>query len=151
MKDDEHWMAVAQTLACKAYDLNEVPIGAVLVLNDEIIGQGYNQTLQLKDPSAHAEIVAIRAAAKKMDNHRLVGANLYVTIEPCSMCAGALVHARIKRLVYGASEPRAGAVDSTIRVLANPSLNHHVEVLGGVGSKAASELMSNFFRAKRKK
>jgi tRNA(adenine34) deaminase len=151
VKSDEHWMAQAHLLAREAFDANEVPIGAVVVLDDEIIGQGYNQTLKLTDPSAHAEIVAIRDAAQKLGNHRLVGANLYVTIEPCSMCAGALVHARIKRLVYGAKELKSGAVESTIAVLANPSLNHHVEVHGGVGSDAASELMSNFFRAKRKK
>ena len=149
MKSDEHWMAIAQSLAEEAGRHDEVPVGAVIVRNNEIIGQGFNQTLGLKDPSAHAEIMALRDAAQNVDNHRLVDSTLFVTIEPCTMCAGALVHARIKRLVYGATEPRAGAVDSTIQVLKNASLNHHIETRSGVGAEEASSLMSSFFKSKR--
>ncbi|MBL4680733.1 MAG: tRNA adenosine(34) deaminase TadA [Pseudomonadales bacterium] len=151
LKDDEHWMGIALSLAASARDMDEVPVGAVVVRDNEIIGEGFNQTLNLNDPSAHAEIMALRDAARKVENYRLVDACLYVTIEPCTMCAGALIHARIRRLVYGAKEPRAGAIESSIQVLDNPSLNHKLEVTSGVCEDAASEIMSTFFRSKRKK
>lgn len=149
MKPAAHWMQQALALAEQARQIDEVPVGAVVVVDDEIIGEGFNQTISRHDPTAHAEIVAIRNAARHIGNYRLVDATLYVTIEPCSMCAGALIHARIKRLVYGAKEPRAGAVESSIKVLDNPALNHRVEVVGGVCEAEASQLIAGFFKAKR--
>ena len=143
-------MAYALHLADEANAVGEVPIGAIVVKNEQIIGRGFNQTISSCDPTAHAEIVALRDAASAIKNHRLVDAELYVTIEPCTMCAGALTHARIAKLVYGAREPRAGAVDSSIHVLANPSLNHKVEVIQGVCEYAAAQKMSAFFKARRK-
>lgn len=150
MNQAEHWMQVALNLAEQARDQDEVPIGAVVVQDDELIGQGYNQTISSSDPTAHAEIVAIRDAARHLNNYRLSGCDLYVTIEPCSMCAGALVHARIRTLVFGAVEPRAGAVCSSIAVLDNPSLNHKVEVRSGICEDQAAALMSRFFQEKRR-
>lgn len=144
-------MEMALSLAARARDLDEVPIGAVVVRHNEVIGEGFNQTLTLNDPSAHAEIIALRNAATKIQNHRLVDACLYVTIEPCTMCAGALIHARISRLVYGAKEPRAGAIESSIQVLDNPSLNHKLEVTSGICEAATGKMMSLFFQSKRKK
>ena len=147
---DEYWMDRALALADRARVAGEVPVGAVVVLNGEIIGEGCNAPVGSSDPTAHAEIVALRAAATARDNYRLPGATLYVTIEPCTMCAGALVHARIARLVYGAPEPRAGAVESAARVLETPGLNHRVEVRAGVRAEAASRLVTDFFRARRR-
>ena len=143
-------MQVALELAEQAKNDDEVPIGAVVVRGDEIIGRGFNQTISTSDPTAHAEIVAIRNAARHVNNYRLTGCDLYVTIEPCSMCAGALVHARIQTLIFGAKEPRAGAVCSSIAVLDNPNLNHKVDVQSGVCEQQASTLMSSFFQAKRR-
>jgi tRNA(adenine34) deaminase len=145
----EHWMQSALDLAREAEKQGEVPVGAIVVLDDEIIGRGVNRTISDSDPTAHAEIVAMREAAGKIGNYRLSGASLYSTIEPCTMCAGAMVHARIARLYFGASEPRSGAAGSTINVLANESLNHRVDVEGGVCAEAAAELMKGFFRARR--
>ena len=125
------------------------PVGAVVVRDDEVLGSGFNQPLTARDPTAHAEIQALRAAAAHEGNYRLPGATLYVTLEPCTMCAGALVHARIARLVYGADEPRSGAIRSTATVLSNPNLNHHVAVVTGVGATAAGELLRHFFRQRR--
>ena len=142
-------MQAALKLADKAAEADEVPVGAVVVKDDVIIGEGYNKTIGSLDPSAHAEIIALRDAAKRLGNHRLVETDLYVTIEPCTMCAGAMVHARISRLIYAAREPRAGAIDSSIHVLANPSLNHKVEVISGICEDEASAKMSAFFRARR--
>ncbi len=150
MSSAERWMQVALELAEQAKNDDEVPIGAVVVRGEEIIGRGFNQTISTSDPTAHAEIVAIRDAAKYLSNYRLTGCDLYVTIEPCSMCAGALVHARIQTLIFGAKEPRAGAVCSSIAVLDNPNLNHKVDVQSGVCEQQASALMSNFFQAKRR-
>lgn len=146
----EKWMRYALELADEAAAIQEVPVGAVLVKDGKIIGRGFNQTISASDPSAHAEIVCLRDAASRIKNYRLVDADLYVTIEPCTMCAGALVHARIARLVYGAKEPRAGAVDSSIHVLSNPSLNHKIEVVAGICEVEAATKMSDFFRARRK-
>lgn len=150
MKSAEHWMQIALELAEQAKQLDEVPIGAVVVRSDEVIGKGYNQTIASADPTAHAEIVALRDAAKRLDNYRLSGCDLYVTIEPCTMCAGAMVHARIRNLFFGATEPRAGAVCSSIAALDNPGLNHKVSVQGGICETAAATLMSQFFQQKRK-
>ena len=152
--DDEadklaHWMALALAQARLAASQNEVPIGCVIVLDGAVIGAGFNQTISRCDPTAHAEIVAIRAAATCIGNHRLVGADLFVTIEPCTMCAGALVQSRIKRVIFGAAEPRAGALCSSARVLENPGLNHHVDVVSGICAAQAAILMADFFRVRR--
>ncbi|MEM1230080.1 MAG: tRNA adenosine(34) deaminase TadA [Pseudomonadota bacterium] len=147
--DDEACMDRALALAEQAAAAGEVPVGAVLVLDGRVIGAGRNQTVGTQDPTAHAEIVALRAAARAQGNYRLPGSTLYVTIEPCTMCAGALVHARVARLVYGAPEPKAGAVTSTARVLENPALNHRPKVLGGVRAEAAAAQLKAFFAARR--
>ena len=150
MKADDKFMRQALDLAREAGDLDEVPVGAVVVLEGEIIGRGFNQPITSHDPSAHAEISALRDAATRVGNYRLPGADLFVTIEPCTMCAGALVHARIRRLVFGATEPRAGAVVSTAQVLRNPGLNHRVEVVQGVLAETCADLISDYFKAKRR-
>ncbi len=149
MKSAEEWMQIALELAKQAEALDEVPIGAVVVREGELIGQGFNRTISSADPTAHAEIVAIRDAAKNLDNYRLTGSDLYVTIEPCSMCAGALIHARINQLFYGATEPRAGAVCSSIEVLGNPNVNHRVQHQGGILETETSQLIASFFQRKR--
>jgi tRNA(adenine34) deaminase len=149
MKSDVYWMQQALILADRANEFGEVPVGAVVVRDDAIVGKGFNQTISARDPTAHAEIVALRDAAQILDNYRLVDSDLFVTIEPCTMCTGALVHARIRRLIYGAREPRAGAVDSSIHALSNPSLNHQVEVVSGVCEDEAAKKLSVFFKAKR--
>ncbi len=142
-------MQSALALAKGASDAGEIPIGAVLVKDGEIIGRGQNRTLRDCDPTAHAEIVALRDAAKLMANHRLVDTQLYVTIEPCTMCAGALIHARVSELYFGAREPRAGSVVSSSRVLDNRSLNHRVKIVEGTCRDECSALMREFFRQKR--
>jgi tRNA(adenine34) deaminase len=146
---DHHWMQYAITLAHKARQADEVPVGAVLVLEDQIIGEGWNQPIALHDPSAHAEIMALRAAARTIQNYRLLNTTLYTTLEPCGMCAVALVHARIQRLVFGASDPKAGAVGSVCHLLDMTHVNHHIEVLGGVESTSCARLLTDFFKAKR--
>ena len=145
----ERWMRHALELANEAYLVDEVPVGAVVVVNGELIGRGFNRPIGDCDPTAHAEIVAIRDAATHAGNYRLTGATLYATVEPCSMCAGALVHARIELLVFGALEPRSGAIVSTARVLENSSLNHRPGVLPGVLADESAELLQRFFKAKR--
>ena len=142
-------MYEALELAGEAARRGEVPVGAVVVMDDQVIGRGFNQPISAQDPTAHAEIEALRDAARSTGNYRLPGADLYVTVEPCTMCAGALVHARIRRLVFGAREPRAGAVVSSIRALDNESLNHQVEVIEGVLAEDCSRMMSGFFQQKR--
>ena len=127
----------------------EVPVGAVVVLEGRVVGRGYNQPIGANDPTAHAEIVAIRDAARNVGNYRLPGAALYVTVEPCQMCVGAMVHARVARLVYGASEPKAGAVESAMRGLEHPWLNHRVEATGGVLADECRALMQAFFHERR--
>ena len=145
----EAWMDAAYHQAVRGLESGEVPIGAVVVRDGVVIGTGFNQPLASGDPTAHAEIVAIRAAARTLGNYRLTGATLYVTVEPCLMCAGALVHARLAALVFGTIEPRAGAVRSVMRALDHPSLNHHVEVVDGVLADDSRALMQRFFRARR--
>jgi tRNA(adenine34) deaminase len=132
-----------------ARDSSEVPIGAAVIINDQLVGTGHNQPIGMKDPTAHAEILAIRDAAKRIGNYRLTDATLYVTIEPCAMCAGAIVNARIKRLVYGAPDLRAGAVDSVLQICTNSSLNHRVEVTSGILADDCRALIQTFFREKR--
>ena len=146
---DERWMREALAEARSARGRGEVPVGAVVVLDAVVVGRGSNQPIHAADPTAHAEIVALRNAARAVGNYRLTGAALYVTVEPCLMCAGALVHARIARLVFGAAEPKAGAVRSAMGVLDHPALNHRVEVAGGVLEAECSELMHTFFAARR--
>ncbi len=147
----ETHMRRALALARRAAEAGEVPIGAVVVLDDHIIGEGYNRPIAAQDPTAHAEIMAIRAAAAVLGNYRLTGADLYVTVEPCLMCAGALVHARIRTLVYGAPEPRAGAVRSSAQALETPGLNHRVAVVEGLLAEECREVMQQFFREKRER
>ena len=142
-------MEAALEQARVARDAGEVPIGAVVSVEGEIVGRGFNQPLSSGDPTAHAEIVAIREASRRVGNYRLTGGALYVTIEPCLMCVGALVHARIGTLVFGAAEPKSGAVTSTVRGGDLPGHNHRFEVVSGVREKECRELMQEFFRARR--
>ncbi len=142
-------MRRALQLAERAECEGEVPIGAVLILNGELVAEGWNQPISTHDPTAHAEIVALRAAAAGVNNYRLPGATLYVTLEPCVMCAGALVQARVARLVYGASDPERGAAGSAFDLLASAALNHRPEVVGGVLADLCGELLRTFFQEKR--
>lgn len=146
---DHHWMHHALALAAEAQALGEVPVAALVVRGDEVIGRGYNRNIVDCDPSAHAEIVAMREAGRAVGNHRLVGTTLYCTLEPCLMCAGAMVHARVARLVYAADDPKTGAVGSVFDVLADPRHNHRVEVVRGVLAVEAGERLRAFFRDKR--
>jgi tRNA(adenine34) deaminase len=146
---DELWMEEALRAAQRAQEAGEVPVGAVVVCEGRAIGRGWNRNLGDCDPTAHAEIVALREAAAAVGNHRLANCDLFATIEPCPMCAGALVHARIKRLVYGADDPKAGAVQSVMQVLNHPRLNHRVEVRGGVLAGRCAELLQTFFKNRR--
>src|SRR6185436_19339739 len=145
----EEWMAAALEDARRALAANEVPIGAVVVLDGAIVGRGFNQPISSGDPTAHAEIVAIREAARRIGNYRLTGAVLCVTIEPCLMCVGALVHARIGTLVYGAAEPRSGAIISTVRGSELAGHNHRAAIVGGVRDEECRALMQAFFKDRR--
>lgn len=142
-------MREALALAAEGANLGEVPVGALLVQNGEIIGRGFNCPISRHDPSAHAEMVAIRAAAQSLENYRLPGSTLYVTLEPCSMCAGLIVHARINRVVFGATEPKAGVVQSRGQFFIQDFLNHRVLVEGGVLAQECSTMLSEFFKARR--
>jgi tRNA(adenine34) deaminase len=146
---DELLMEAALRAAQRALDAGEVPVGAVVVHNGQIIAEGWNRNLTGNDPTAHAEITALREAGAIVGNHRLGDCELFATIEPCAMCAGALVHARIKRLVYGAEDPKAGAVHSVMQVLNHPQLNHRIEVKGGVLGGRCAEMLQSFFRERR--
>ena len=146
---DTEFMCNALTEARAAADAGEVPIGAVAVVNGEIVGLGQNRVLRDQDPTAHAEIVAMRKAARAVGNYRLTECELYVTLEPCAMCAGAMIHARLKRLVYGPHDPKAGAAGSVLEVLNHPRLNHQMEVTAGVLEKECGELLREFFRKRR--
>jgi tRNA(adenine34) deaminase len=142
-------MEEALRAAQRALEAGEVPVGAIVVCSGNIIGRGSNRNINDSDPTAHAEIVALREAGAALGNHRLEGCELFVTIEPCAMCAGALVHARLKRLVYGADDPKAGAVHSAMQVLNHPSLNHRMEVRTGVLAGRCAEVLQTFFRSRR--
>ena len=142
-------MTRALELARQARDRGEVPVGAIVVHDGAVIGEGFNQPISLADPSAHAEMQAIRMAARRLDNYRLLDATVYVTLEPCAMCAGAMVHARIKRLVYGAADPKTGATGSVFNLVQTERLNHRLEVEGGVMKKECGELLKDFFRKRR--
>lgn len=145
-----NWLAAALKLAHRAQEQNEVPIGAVVVLQDEIVGEGWNQPITTNDPTAHAEIIALREAAKNIGNYRLIDTTLYVTIEPCVMCIGAMVHARIKKLIYGADDPKAGAVKSMLPLLDFAKFNHQIVWEGGVMAVECASLLQNFFKKRRK-
>ena len=147
---DIDFMRLALAEARRAAERGEVPVGAVLVQDGKVVGRGFNQPITSHDPSAHAEMVAIRQAATALQNYRLPGTTLYVTLEPCTMCSGLLIHSRIARLVYGASEPRAGAVASRSQVLDQPWMNHRIQVEGGVLAEECGALLSAFFRGRRK-
>ena len=147
--EHERWMRAAVDQALLALEAEEVPVGAVVVHDGRVAGAGFNQPIRSGDPTAHAEMVALRSAARALGNYRLTGATLYVTVEPCLMCAGALVHARIATLVYGAPEPRSGAVQSVAQALDNPALNHRVSTLGGVLEAECRELLQAFFQRRR--
>jgi tRNA(adenine34) deaminase len=149
--EDAAWMALALEQARMAAEAGEVPVGALVIKDGEIVGKGHNRNLLDNDPTAHAEIVALRQAAMRLGNHRLSGCVMVATIEPCSMCAGALIHARISRLVYGATDPKAGAAGSVLQVLNHPSLNHQIEVTSGVLAGECSEILQDFFRRKRQR
>ena len=146
---DVEYMNQALQLAGMALEAGEVPVGAVVVRNGEIIGRGFNAPISRHDPSAHAEMMALRDAARRLGNYRLVGCELFVTLEPCLMCAGAIMHARIARLVYGAGDPKTGACGSVVDAFAEPRLNHHTEVAGGVLAGECGALLSNFFALRR--
>jgi tRNA(adenine34) deaminase len=148
-RNDAAWMELALAQARSAAEAGEVPVGAVVVKDGVIVGTGQNRNLRDHDPAAHAEIVALRQAGAQLGNHRLGGCVMYATIEPCAMCAGAMLHARLARLVYGASDPKAGAAGSALDVLNHPRLNHRMEVTSGVLADKCSEILQAFFRQKR--
>lgn len=149
--DDSHYMRLALTQAQRAFAAGEVPVGAVVVHEGQVIATGFNEPIGRLDPSAHAEMVAIRNAAQALGNYRLSGATLYVTVEPCTMCAGLLVHSRIERLVYGATEPKSGAVRSNLQLFESGPYNHRLEVAGGVLEDECAALMSRFFAERRER
>ncbi len=146
---DLRWMRYALTLAQQAAQQEEVPVGAVIVRDNVVIGEGWNRPVTTSDPTAHAEVVALRDAATRIGNYRLTGATLYVTLEPCLMCAGAMVHARIGRLVFGACDPKRGAINSTTHAFETQGLNHRVELEGGVLAEESAALLQGFFRVRR--
>ncbi|HXY08895.1 MAG TPA: tRNA adenosine(34) deaminase TadA [Terriglobales bacterium] len=146
---DELWMEEALRAARLGLERGEVPVGAVVVREGKLVGRGWNRNLSDCDPTAHAEIVALREAAAMVGNHRLEDCELFATIEPCAMCAGALVHARLQRLVYGADDPKAGAVHSVLQVLNHPGLNHRMEVRGGILAGRCAGLLQDFFKHRR--
>ena len=148
---DEEWMDEALTEAARAETAGEVPVGAVVVLHEAIIGRGHNRPIALSDPTAHAEILALREAARTLGNYRLPGTTLYVTVEPCLMCVGALLPARVQRLVFGCHDPKAGAAGSLYDVSNDPRLNHQLEVTTGVRADESRELLQRFFRSRRKR
>jgi tRNA(adenine34) deaminase len=150
MNDDEKWMQIAISEANLAKSKNEIPVGAVLIQNNELIAQAYNQPISHNDPTAHAEIQVLRIAAKQQSNYRLVGSTIYVTLEPCAMCLGAMMHARIKRIVFGASDPKTGVCGSCANLTSEAFFNHRIAVLGGILEKESKEILQSFFKLRRK-
>jgi tRNA(adenine34) deaminase len=146
---DAAWMELALEQARRGAEAGEVPVGALVIKDGKIIGHGHNRNLLDNDPTSHAEIVAMRQAAATLGNHRLLGCEMFVTIEPCAMCAGTMIHARIARLVYGAADPKAGAVSSVLQVVNHPRLNHKMEVTAGVLADRCSHVLQEFFKKKR--
>ena len=149
--DDEKFMRLALREAVKAAEEEEVPVGALLVREGRVVARAHNRPIGMKDPSAHAEILALRRAARKLGNYRLTGCTLYVTIEPCSMCAGAMIQARLRRVVFGASDPKAGASGTVLTVLNHPRLNHQVEIVEGVLAEECAAILREFFASRRGK
>jgi len=149
MSEPEIWMQHALSLARLGESVGEVPVGAVVVMNNEIIGEGWNQPISTNDPSAHAEIIALRSAAARLKNYRLTGADLYVTLEPCAMCAGAIIHARMTRVLFGARDPRTGAAGSVFDILGSGQLNHSVTVIPGIMDQECGTILREFFKNKR--
>ncbi|TDJ19263.1 MAG: tRNA adenosine(34) deaminase TadA [Gammaproteobacteria bacterium] len=148
--NDEDWMQYALSLAKKAEQQDEVPVGAILVMDDECIAEGWNKPISSNDPTAHAEIMALRAASEQLQNYRLPKTTLYVTLEPCMMCAGALIHARVARVVYGATDPKAGAAGSVFELLGTDKLNHKIEITPGVMKDECASLLTSFFQRRRR-
>lgn len=146
---DEFWMRYAQALAGEAYARGEVPVGAVLVRDGRVLGEGFNQPIGLHDPTAHAEMLALRRAGEAVGNYRLPGSTLYVTLEPCAMCAGAMLHARVARVVFGAFDPKTGAAGSVFDLLTDARHNHRLEVAGGVLQEGCAAQLQDFFRERR--
>lgn len=149
MNRDVDWMRRALELAARAEAEGEVPVGALVVRDDQLLGEGWNQPVALSDPTAHAEILALRTAAQKVGDYRLGGATLYVTLEPCAMCAAAIAHARVARLVFGAWDPRQGAAGSAFNLVATDAMNHRVDSFGGVLSEECGAILKRFFEARR--
>ena len=150
-EQDEAFMREALALAREAGSVDEVPVGAVVVIDGEIVGRGFNQPIRRHDPTAHAEIMALRDAAARVGNYRLPGSTLYVTLEPCVMCSGAIMHARVGRVVFGARDPKTGAAGSVVDLYAEARLNHHADIVGGVLAEESGALLSGFFAARRAK
>ena len=150
MNEDEKWMQIAISEANLAKSKDEIPVGAVLIQNSELIAQAHNQPISHNDPTAHAEIQVLRIAAKQQSNYRLVGSTIYVTLEPCAMCLGAMMHARIKRIVFGASDPKSGVCGSCANLTSEAFFNHRIEVLGGILEKESKEILQSFFKLRRK-
>lgn len=148
-EQDRYWMNYALNLAKQAEQQGEIPVGAVLVVDNQVVGEGWNQSISLNDPSAHAEMMAIRAAGKALQNYRLINSTLYVTLEPCPMCAGLLVHSRVSRLVFGAADYKTGAAGSIMNLLQHSQLNHQLDITSGVEQEVCSERLSAFFRIRR--
>lgn len=146
---DEFWMQRALQLAQRAEAEGEVPVGALMVREEQVIGEGWNQPISANDPTCHAEIMTLRAAASHINNYRLLNTTLYVTLEPCSMCAGAIIHSRVKRVVYGASDPKGGAAGSVFDILGTEKLNHKVEITSGILADECGELLKSFFKSRR--
>ena len=150
MNEDEKWMEIAISEANLAKSKNEIPVGAVLIQNNELIAQAHNQSISHNDPTAHAEIQVLRIAAKQQRNYRLVGSIIYVTLEPCAMCLGAMMHARIKRIVFGASDSKTGVCGSCANLTSEAFFNHRIEALGGILEKESKEILQSFFKLRRK-
>lgn len=148
-QNDEYWMRYALELAKRAWEQGEVPVGAVLVQGDKVIGEGWNRPIGQHDPTAHAEIMALRQGGKVLENYRLLDTTLYVTLEPCVMCAGAMVHGRITRLVYGAKDEKTGAAGSLLDVIGHPGMNHQIQIDCGVLAEECAGMLSDFFRMRR--
>ena len=150
MNEDEKWMQIAISEANLAKSKDEIPVGAVLIQNSELIAKAHNQPISNNDPTAHAEIQVLRIAAKQQSNYRLVGSTIYVTLEPCTMCLGAMMHARIKRIVFGASDPKTGVCGSCANLTSEAFFNHKIAVLGGILEKESKEILQFFFKLRRK-
>ena len=149
IKSDEDWMNEALVLANQARDVGEVPVGAIVVRDNVVIGHGFNQPIKTHNPAAHAEVLALQQAATQLKNYRTIDTTMYVTLEPCSMCAGLMVHARVKRLVFGAYDAKSGAAGSVLNILQHPQLNHQIDVVGGVLAEECGQMLSDFFKNRR--